>query len=358
MRYCENWEAIAKRYEEFWARENHDRPILSIRAPKAVPVCAAPKKQHATLRERWWDTQYQIEVENAYMQNTFYGCEAFPAYSPNLGPDFFAACFGCELEYGESTSWAISNMTDADVEAGKKLVMDRGNKYYQKMLEMTAAAVEDGRDKYLVGVTDIHPGADGLVSLRGPQQLCMDTVDHPELLSRGTMEMFEGFRTMYDELYTMTTKYQKGATNWMGIWHPGRWYVTSCDFSCMISPGMYEDFILEELQAELEFLDASVYHLDGPGALKHLDLLLEQPKLKGVQWVYGDGQPTASHWLGTLKKIQDAGKCIQVNVAPGELETMLQSLKPEGVMYNLYCSNEDEARQAVALAEKYQKKLH
>lgn len=34
MEYCENWEQIRKKFLEYWAMENHDRPLVSIRAPK------------------------------------------------------------------------------------------------------------------------------------------------------------------------------------------------------------------------------------------------------------------------------------------------------------------------------------
>lgn len=34
MLYCEDWEKKKEKYLEFWARENHDRPLLSITAPK------------------------------------------------------------------------------------------------------------------------------------------------------------------------------------------------------------------------------------------------------------------------------------------------------------------------------------
>ncbi len=69
----------------------------------------------------------------------------------------------------------------------------RQNEYYKKMLEITQAAVEDGKGKYLVGVTDIHPGLDGLVSMRGPQELCMDTLDQPEFIQKGAIDLFPVF---------------------------------------------------------------------------------------------------------------------------------------------------------------------
>ena len=115
---------------------------------------------------------------------------------------------------------------------------------------------------------------------------------------------------------------------------------------------MYEKLVVGELLEELDFLDASIYHLDGPDALKHLDRLLAIDKLKGIQWVYGAGQPTASHWLPVLKKIQDAGKRIQIEVAPGELDRMLENLKPEGVMFSISASTEEEGKALVKRIEK------
>lgn len=138
----------------------------------------------------------------------------------------------------------------------------------------------------------------------------------------------------------------------MNIWHPQRWYPVSCDFSCMISKDMYEELIVDEIEKETEYLDGSIYHLDGPGALKHLDRILKMPSLGGVQWVYGAGQPTASHWIPVIKKIQTAGKCVHIEVEPQELEIMLKEVEPEGVMYHITAKSEYEAKELMKLAEK------
>lgn len=357
MEYCENWEEIKKKYLEYWDMENHDRPLVKIVAPKDKQE-KQPESHHATLKERWMDTEYMLKSENCRMRNTFYCGEAFPALNPNLGPDYFAACYGAELKFGEDTSWSVPFLTDDDVERFQGIALQKQNEYYQKMLEMTEAAVEDGKDKYLVGVTDLHPGLDGLVGLRGPQELCMDTMDCPAFMEKGAMALLPGFKEIYEELYRITTKYQEGSTCWMGIWHPKRWYPPSCDFSCMISREMYEEFVIPELLEEIDFLDGSIYHLDGPDALKHLDRLLEIEALDGIQWVYGAGQPSASHWLPVLRKIQNAGKRIEIIVEPSELDIMLENLKPEGVMYSIYAGSEEEARALYKEACRYRKKLY
>ncbi len=354
MLYCENFDAITKKHAEFWARENHDRPLLSITAPKdgAKPL---PVSNHASLKERWCDVEYMLKCAEHRMQNVFFAGDALPQHWANLGPDIFAALYGTELEFGEDTSWAEPFMTDDDVENFTGISLKKDGEYYKKIGEMTSALTEFARDKFIVGVTDLHPGVDALVAMRGPQELCIDTLDNPEFFCKGAFALLDGFKEVFNDHYALTSKYQGGTTNWMGIWHPGRWYVTSCDFSCMISEQMFEDFVIPELIEEIKFLDASVYHLDGPDALKHLDRLLQIEELKGIQWVYGAGQPTAVHWIDVIKKIQNSGKSVQINAEPHELKTLLENVSPEGIMYCITAENEEQAKELVKMAENFKK---
>ena len=85
-----------------------------------------------------------------------------------------------------------------------------------------------------------------------------------------------------------------------------------CDFCYMIGPEMFAKFVLPELRASCKKLTNSFYHLDGPGALPHLDALLDIPELKGIQWVPGDGQPDITRWPEVYRKIRAAGKLIQI----------------------------------------------
>lgn len=157
-------------------------------------------------------------------------------------------------------------------------------------------------------------------------------------------------------MYAITIKYQKGTSNWMGIWHPEKFYVTSCDFCCMISQEMFEEFVVEELEEELKFLDASIFHLDGPGALKYLDRLLQMEHLKGIQWVYGAGAPPAPEWLDVLEKIQNAGKLIQMDVDAKDLQFMMEHTKPEGVMFKVFTDSIREAKELESMVQKYKRK--
>lgn len=77
------------------------------------------------------------------------------------------------------------------------------------------------------------------------------------------------------------------STSWMSILSPDSYYPSQCDFSAMISPGMFEAFVLPYLAREMALFRKGLYHLDGPGELAHLDLLCTIPNLHAIQWVPG-----------------------------------------------------------------------
>ena len=350
MLYVNDWEQIKQKFAEYWTGENHDRPLLSVCAPKEGYI---PKEVKAPEKiiDRWMDVEYIIKSTREKFSSIYYGGEAFPNFNPNLGPDILGAILGDKIEFGENTSWSIH--TFKDLENVDKFIFNPENFWWKKIREITEEAVKDAKGDYFVSITDLHPGADALVSLRGPENLCLDLVDCPQAVKKATVEILDVFKKVTDELYKITLKNLDGSSNWMSVWHPGKWYVTSSDFICLISNDMFSEFIEPELVEEIEWLDASIFHLDGPGALKHLDSLLAIPKLKGIQWVYGAGQPTASHWIPVLKKIQDAGKLVQVLIEPWELDILLKELRPEGIMYTTWCESEQDAKDLLKKARNF-----
>ncbi len=120
-------------------------------------------------------------------------------------------------------------------------------------------------------------------------------------------------------------------TNWSGIVSAKKWYVPSNDFSCMISEALFDEVFLPGIAEECRFFEASIYHLDGPNALRHLDRLLAIPELNAIQWVYGAGNGRVSDWMPVYKKVQAAGKGFQLHPEPDELDLIFSELRPEGV---------------------------
>jgi len=119
----------------------------------------------------------------------------------------------------------------------------------------------------------------------------------------------------------------------------------------MISPKIFRDFFLRHLERQTNFLDYSIYHLDGPGAIKHLDALLELPRLHAIQWVPGAGAPPMREWIPLLKRIQEAGKGLVLDITPEDVKPLLSQLDKRGLCLRTWCSSLEEGEELLRMAE-------
>ena len=325
-----DWETRLARQDAFWDRKVLDRPVVILTVPREKPLAPWPaRKTHATVKERWMDAEYAADWARAIAVNTEHLGDALPVVNPNLGPEVFSAFFGAELEFSPDSSWCIPCL--ADWTDASRLEFSEENFYWRKLVELTDALLAKGKGVFYTGVTDLHPGGDAIAAFRDPEVMAVDMIDHPgevrKLLERVDRAYFRVLDFWHDRLAGAGQAF----TCWAGIVSSRRWYVPSNDFSCMISKVMFDDMFLPGLANECRHTQASIYHLDGPGALRHLDSLLATRELNAIQWVYGAGKGPTTKWLDVYRKCQAAGKGIQLDADPGELDLLIASLKPEGV---------------------------
>ena len=341
IEFLPDWERRLARQDAFWSREILDRPVVMMACPKQPSAHARPpERAHASLRGRWMDGEYHASRALASVMGTEYLGDALPMAWPNLGPEVFSAFFGCQMEYGESTSWSIPILHDW-AEAGE-LRFSEDNEYFRKLEEMTDAYLAAGQGRFYTGITDLHPGGDAIAAFRDPLNLNMDMLDSPEAVKRLLETVNAAYFRVYDHFCDKLLKAGQAVTSWPGIVSTRRWYVPSNDFSCMISKEMFDDVFLPGIAAECRHMEASLYHLDGPGALRHLDSLLEIKELNAIQWVYGSGNGRATDWLHVHRRCQAAGKGLQIGVQPDELDTLMENLRPEGVWLSVSIKDREE----------------
>jgi hypothetical protein len=335
IEHIEDWEKRIARQDAFWSREIIDRPVVvaSVRSPNQNYPAPASKVWKSD-RERWMDSQYIAELALHYAMNTEFLGDNLPQAWPNLGPEVFSAFFGCELEYGAETSWSIPCIKDwADAD---KTAFSQDNFYWKKIEEMTDALLEIGKGKFYTGITDIHTGGDAIVAFRDPIEMNIDMIENVDHVKAMLERVNQTYFQIFDHYYNKLISAGQVITTWAGIASSKKWYVPSNDFSCMISKKMFDDVFLPGIAKECKFLETSIYHLDGPGALRHLDSLLEIRELNAIQWVYGDSRGPASDWMHVYKKIQDAGKGAQFWIHADELDFFIENLRPEGLWVGLW----------------------
>jgi hypothetical protein len=333
-----------RRLRAYWQGDIVDRACVSVRAPKDGTT---PARRSLIVAEDF-DLPTAIDQYEAWAAQIFFGGEAMPALMPNYGPDQWAGFLGARLSMvpDMDTSWAEPlEGIGGDL---PDLTLDPANRWWKAIVELTELAAARGQGKFLLSTIDTHSNLDCLSALRGPSQLCMDLIERPDQVLRALERVQSLYKPVYDTLFAAGRMRERGSTSWLDMWSEGRTQAIQCDFCYMISAEHFRRFALPWLEYEMSCLDHAVYHMDGPGQIRHLDDLLALPNLHTIQWVPGAGQPTAPAWLDMLRKIQRAGKGVQVLVSVEEVKAIYSKLAPEKTFYwVLDCPTEAEARRLI-----------
>ena len=336
----------------FWENRVLDRVAVAVSAPRNTD---ALKKIHAWMgRAAFEDPAGEIlDRFEAVTENYFHGGLLLPVFFPNLGPDAFAAFLGAKMNYNAKSSWIDwASPVLKDYRDCSPLSIRDDNPYYRKYIELITLAAKRSRGRYLVGETDVHGGFDALAALRGgPEVASMDILDNPDGVKQTMKLLFQAWKKVNDDYYGIVSPVQKATVGWMsGVWSRGKMFPVQNDFSCLLSPAMYREFLLDEITAEIEYLDCSIYHLDGSEALQHLDLLLDIPRLNAIQWVAGArfDKESIERWFPLYQKIQAAKKSIILYPKVKEIPLVLKNLKPEGLLMRVNCASEREAHAVLA----------
>jgi hypothetical protein len=209
----------------------------------------------------------------------------------------------------------------------------------------------------VVGCPDLVENIDILAALRDPQTLMADMIDRPHWVEQKVAEInrvwFEAYQRIYDIIKLDDGSSVFGAFR---IWGPGKTAKLQCDASAMLSPAMFRRFVVPSLTEQCEWLDFSLYHLDGTQALCHLDALLEIDALDAIEWTPQSGIEQGGHprWYPLYERILRAGKAVQVvNLHGEDLFRLLDRLGGRGVYALTSFSSAAEAESIMARVEPY-----
>jgi hypothetical protein len=320
------------RFDAWWQGDTLDRPPVTLSVSRKRGP-AAVHSAHRDLRERWLDVDYQVNRAIAAMEDTAWMGDRVPSWMPNLGPDLVATLFGAELIFGETTSWCQPCLEGPDTwQTFMATPPDFGSVYWRTIETMIDRAAERFAGRFAVAMPDLHGNFDVLAGLRGPEQLCLDVVDDTEEVRRAGLHASRGYTEAFRRLHRRLTALDQPGTTWCPYLHRGPAYVPSCDFWCLVSADVAETLIVPCIEMEMATLERTIFHLDGPGALHHLDTVLRLPRLNAVQWVYGAGNGPARRWLPVYERIRDAGRSVQVLAEDGDdALAVLEALGPAGL---------------------------
>lgn len=262
--------------------------------------------------------------------------EAVPhAFAPMIAggafrcPSGLAVYLGSKVEETPGAAWIQPQPCIEDPEKAC-FDYDPDNLYWKSTLKAVRERVHIGKGKFLTGFPTLFEGLDALATMRGTEKLLLDLIDRPNWVHYALRRITDVYFHYYDMLYDLIRDEIGGSHFW--IYAPGRTTVLQCDFSSMISPQMFGEFMVPVLKEMSERISYCIYHWDGPGALPHHDHLLSIPSIQVLQWTPGTdtGVEPVFHkrWWPMYHKTIEAGKAVML-VAYGRQYEQLRKMKRE-----------------------------
>lgn len=348
-----NLEETKKHYIDWW---NHKGIILNMwehfqKGVKPHADIPAPPP-YRDLNQRWFDPQWRAEYLDWYVAHSSLMADMLPVANTQLGPGSLAAILGGVFEGGEDTIWIHPDPNYTD-----DIVFNPQHPNYLLHKELLKACKAKAQGHYYVGMPDLMEGLDVLAAIKGTDKVLLDTVMQPEVLEHQMQQINDIYFQVFDELYDIIREGDEMAFCYFSSWAPGKMSKLQSDISTMISVDDYRRFVQPFIREQCQKIDYTLYHLDGVGAMHHLDALLEIKELNAIQWTPGVGEPQGGSpkWYDLYKKILAGGKSIMACwVTLDELRPLLDNIGGDGVHIEMDFHNEREVEQAMEIVDDFQ----
>jgi 5-methyltetrahydrofolate--homocysteine methyltransferase len=329
-----DFSAAARRWNEFW-RNPGKKPIIMATVPKPG-VTPIPKPYYACGRND--EIEPFVERLLGWAETHEFLWDSIPFHYLSFASDHFAALLGADLVFPDPDKggWPVHCLDDLD---NCDIRFRPESKWWEKTAEFAETLKKHCSGKLLIAAPTLQANLDALVALRGAENVLLDLIMSPDAVKRALDQITRAHRDILDALEKLLEFKCWGSINRHGFYSQGAINVPQCDFSCMISPEMFREFVVPHLRSELGRFDGGEYHLDGPDAIRHLETLCEMPELDVIQWVPGSGAPELQDWGWLLDKIDELGKGTIRGGKLTELPALWNRSKSRRIVWN--CSSKE-----------------
>ena len=298
-------------YENWWAGEL-DRPLIPIVLTGLKPDRKPPKHYYENQKS-YGDPKISPEefVDSAdyELRSCEYLGDSYPFFNGiHSGPGIVAAFLGADVNIDTGSIWFFPKKELPLEEL--HFEYDENNFWLQRTKAILMEAKSRWGDTVVIGMPDLGGVIDILATFRGTQNLLFDLYDSPDEVKRNVNDIKILWHRYFDELLLCLN--DGLYTDWGGILSKSRIYMMQSDFSYMLGPDLFKEFVLDELTETCAFLDRGCYHLDGVGQIPFIESLIEDAKMDLIQWVPGDGPYADKDWFELYVKILDSDKHLQL----------------------------------------------
>lgn len=357
-----NWAETKEHFEQWWRRKGL---VLGswgtgLKNPRPPHVAVTPPPAPASPEQRHTDPQFVAQNIRYEMAQKIWPADILPLCWPDIGTVSLAPYLGAIQEFADTNIWYHECIADPDTHP--PLRFDAAHPACQLLETIVRETVAQSQGNYLVGMPAIIPNLDVLSELRGAAQLMTDLVDRAEWVHEKLQEIEAAYMLAFDRMYDLI-KLDDGsmAFGYFMLWGQGKTGLLQCDVAAMISPRMFKRFVVPYLRQSCQFLQFSMFHVDGHQCLGHVDHLLDIEGLDAIEWTPDPQVPPGGdpYWYEMYRKILNAKKAVWVaNIDVNDVVPLLDAIGGKGVYLNVITADgaplqEADVERMIKMVEPY-----
>jgi hypothetical protein len=269
-------------------------------------------------------------IEYWYQQEQAVTSETIQAYTPAFGMPWVEAIAGCKLIAYPGSIWAENTLHQ--YEDRPEYHFDPQNPWFQKLVEFTRVLVEFADGRFPIALPQMRGPLDTLAALRTPAQMCLDFIDHPEVVQSILNELTDLWIGIAEAILDMIPPFNGGYLTRMKMWAPGKAITPQNDTSTLISPNTYKQHLFHLDRKIFCYFPFSSFHMHST-EYRQVGNLLAQENLTSIQFTleHTSGGPPLRQMLEVCEHILEKKPLLLVAPDFESADIAIETLPPRGL---------------------------
>lgn len=322
------------RYRSWLRREPTDRPLIGLLWEPDIPplpdfIARVGLGQCVTLDDVD-PTIFLPAIESWYALDRALCSDVIQPFTPAFGIPWVEAIAGSPILVHPGTLWAGPCLDDyAD---RPPIKFDPGNPWLRKLIEFTEALVATSNGRFPVALPQMRGPLDVLAALRTSEGMALDLIERPEAVRTVLGELTDLWIGIAEAVLEVIPPFAGGYCTRMKMWAPGRAVTPQNDASSLISPQMYEEYLLP---LDRRIVSRFPYHSFHLHSTEHhqIDGLLTLENLTAIQLTLEHtlGGPSLEVTLPAAARVLQSKPLLLVALDVETAETCLAELPSAGL---------------------------
>lgn len=335
-------------HRNFWERKPTSRPLVSFQleeyfVSKRFRSASPLLEKGRELKPEQLDVDTLLEeYERMYEDACKTGQDAFWVAEPFNGIPWLEAMLGCRVE-GAGSSFIAHPFIGA-VEELEEVVFDESNPWVLKYVEFVKKLTAISNGRFPVGQPILRGVSDVVGTMIGQTELIFALMETPEIVQNAFLKVADAQRTLVDLQYKNSVDFHHGhAIGFYHVWCPGKciWYQE--DLSALLSPDLFNSYVIGADQRIVEGYEYTMMHLH-PVSFFIVDSILQLEGLKAVQINKDVGGPSIRKMVPVLRKVLEKKNLILfAELNKEEIDLIFDELPVSGLYLNIFASSTDDA---------------